>query len=522
MIYLKNVYKSYGETHVLKDVSFSLEKGQRAALVGPNGIGKSTLLKLITGAIEPSKGSIETHPNIRVAYLSQDMEAKGGISIEAYVNSYAGYEVPTYRIETMLHGFEMKDVVLSKKVEELSGGQKRKVALMAFLFNKADLYLLDEPTNNLDIASIVWLETYIVKENMTALIVSHDREFLDKVTDRIFSIDKRKKTLEVTRGLYSNFLIQEEKREKREKLEYTLDKVERERLYKIAERKKEEAKKGAEWQPDDNDKMLRGFKQNRAKKSAKTAQVVLRRIDRMEEKDVPLSKTPLSIPLDPEKEKGVADIFIRKVSYSYEHFTLKEVLLDIPYGSHITLVGDNGSGKSTLLKLISKRLEPSMGEVIHGSGVRIGELMQEHENLDLQKSVITFLKKHTLGHESELYNLLQKFGIDSDHARGTIGDLSSGMRVRMLLALCAYTSVNVLVLDEPTNHLDIEGIQALEELLKTYEGTVILVTHDRKLLEHVSYNRLYRMEKGEISKLVDYKIYLEENEKRAEKLIRMI
>lgn len=522
MILIRNIFKSFNERKVLEDVSFSIERGQRAALVGPNGIGKTTLLRIIAKEEEPTKGTVEPNPNTRIGYLAQETIAEGDTTIKAYVDERAGFDVPVYKIETMLHGFQMQHLTVDVSITNLSGGQKRKVALIGLFLSEPDLFLLDEPTNNLDIMSVIWLETYLRKKDLTAIIVSHDRVFLDRVTDRVLALDPRDHTLMLTRGTYSNYLIQEKKREKRERLEYVLQQHEIVRLEKVAQAKKEAAAKGAKWQPNDNDKMLRGFKQNRAKKSARVAQVVIGRINRMDKLPEPLEKTPLAIPLESEKEKGVADIVVRNVSFVYDSFTLEDILLDIPYGSRVALLGHNGSGKTTLLRLISGMLEPTQGAIEKGSGVRIGNLTQEHEQLPREKTVIAYMKEHAGYNDHQIYNILQKFGIDNMHAQGRIKDMSTGMRTRLLLALFATQSVNVLILDEPTNHLDIEGVEALEELLATYEGTVVMVSHDRKLLEHAKLERVYVMDEGHMSKIASYTEYIEESETKAEKLIRMI
>ncbi|PIR37996.1 MAG: hypothetical protein COV34_02825 [Candidatus Zambryskibacteria bacterium CG10_big_fil_rev_8_21_14_0_10_42_12] len=522
MLLVRHLEKKYDYRTVLKDVSFSIERGQRAALVGPNGIGKTTLLRVLARLEEPTRGEIEFHPRVRVGFLAQETIARETETIKTYVDREAGYDVPVYQIETMLHGFQMEHVGVEYKINELSGGQKRKVALAAILLCNVELLLLDEPTNNLDIASVIWLEEYLTRKKVTAIIVSHDRAFLDNVADRILALDPVERTLTLTRGKYSNYLDQEKKREKREQLEYTLQQYEMERLLKRAAQKKEAAAKGAKWQPDDNDKMLRGFKQNRARKSARVAQVLEGRVDRMDKLAKPSEKTPLVIPLESEKEKGVADMLVNKVSFSYKDFKLTDVLLDIPYGTRVVLLGNNGAGKSTLLKIITGIIPPEKGSMERGSGVRIGNLMQEHDNLPKRSTPISFIKKHTVLSEHQVFNLLKKFGIDDVHTKGRISDLSSGQRVRLLLALFATQSVNVLVLDEPTNHLDIEGVEALEELLTTYEGTVVLVTHDRKLLEHAKAEQTYLMEKGKLSKIKIYTEYLEKSEKEAEKLVRMI
>lgn len=530
MLIARNLVKKYDYKTIFKDVSFSIEKGQRAALVGPNGIGKTTLLKVLARIEEYNEGSIETHPGLRILYVPQTLSASGNKTVQTYICDVAQFEIEAYKIETMLHGFGMERISLNTKISDLSGGQKRKVALIATLLTPADLYLFDEPTNDLDIEALVWFEDYLVRKNKTAVIVSHDRIFLDNVTDRVFAFDLKERTITVTRGKYSNYLVDMEKKEAREKLEYTLQQEEIKRLEGLVKDKQEAAKKGAKWQPNDNDKILRGFKRNRAARSGREAQVFVRRIERIDRMDQPLEKVSLTIPLDAEQERGSADIEVIKMVTGYELFSTEPITLDVPYGTRIGFVGRNGTGKSTILKTIVGSLEPQEGEVVRGQGVRIGNVTQEHENLPSKDTPLKFIKKNTTFREHEAYNLLKKFGIDEDYVKQPIGILSSGTKTRLLLALFAAQSVNVLVLDEPTNHLDIEAIEALENLLETYEGTVILVTHDRAFLEHARLDKTYMLtkevdgdtEKTTVKKIKSYTEYVAETEKTAKKLMRII
>lgn len=522
MITVRNITKKYDYIPVLHDVSFSLEKGQRIALVGPNGVGKTTLLRILARQVEPDLGEIATHPGLRIAYVPQDMVAVGRKTVRAYIDTGAGYAVPQYMIETMLAGFEMATVALTTPISHLSGGQKRKVALIAVLLSKSDLFLFDEPTNDLDMATRMWLENYIVRKKLTAIIVSHDRVFLDTVATRVLALDPQTRSATMVRGKYSDYMVAVEKQTARMQREYTAQRIEIDRLEKLVKDKQHKAKMGAQWQGTDNDKILRGFKRNRAAKSGRVAQITVRRIERIDRMDPPKQKISLVIPLESVDEKGAVDISLTKVCVAHGTHTTKPITLSIPYGSRIGFVGPNGVGKTTILRMITGMQDIVSGTIVRGSSVRIGVLTQDHTHLPTRMSPLSFMKKQTDMRESAVYNLLKKFGIDEIQAKQPIGVLSPGSKTRLLLALCSAQSVNVLVLDEPTNHLDIEAVEALENLLETYTGTVILVSHDRALLEHAQLQTVYLVEEGVLSKIKSYTEYVEQSEDNARSLMRMM
>jgi ATP-binding cassette subfamily F protein 3 len=460
----KKIKKSYGSLAVLKDISFSLERGQKAALVGLNGTGKTTLLRIIAGLEEADSGKLELAKGTRIGYLPQDFNS---------------------------------DSVLSS-------GQKTKAALLKILEQGADLLLLDEPTNNLDLPSLVWLENFLQQSEAAGIVVSHDRRFLDRVVNKILEIDWRTKELTITNGTYSDYLKRAVKALARQKADYRLQQEEIERLTARAREKRQEAESGRSWQgQSDSDKLLRGFKRDRAKSSARTAKAMMTRIEHLEKVEKPAEREPLTIKLAADTRAGVRDIYLKDLIVGYDNFRLSPVSLDLLYGKRIGIVGLNGAGKSALLKTLTGALAPISGKVEIGAGVRIGNMMQEHESLPREEAVLEFLKTKANLTETAAYHQLVKFGFQPDQVKQIIGELSRGARARLLLAYFSVLAVNVLVLDEPTNHLDLEALAALEETLSTYTGTVILVSHDRYFLGQARLDDIYVLADGKLTLMPD-------------------
>jgi len=524
MLKIKKINKSYGSMTVLSDISFSFERGQKAALVGPNGVGKTTLLQIIAGIEEPDSGNIETVKGTRVGYLPQDTSLAGDETISAYLKRISGIDVwEEYRIEILLSGFGFNKTDTNKKLSDLSSGEKSKVALIGILLKGADLLLLDEPTNNLDLPALIWLEDFLRKSEAAVLVVSHDRKFLDRTVRKIFELDWQSRTLTITNGAYSDFLETKRKQFERQKQTYRLQQEEIKRLTKQAREKKIEASRGARWVGTDSDKFLRGFKRDRASKSGRTAKAIEKRIDQMEKVEKPIEREPLEIPLEAERNSGVLDIRLIKLVAGYaDGFRIGPISLELRYGNRVNIMGLNGSGKTTLLKTIVEQLVPLAGRVEIGSGVRTGNLMQEHELLSREKTPLSFLRERAGLSERDSYAKLAKFGLDEKRATNPIANLSPGERARLLFACFSALSVNVLLLDEPTNHLDLEALDALEEMLKTYKGTVLLVSHDRYLLERTSPDFTYVLSDGVLNRIADYREYVSSAEKRARKLLRLL
>lgn len=557
MIKAKKISKGYGSVPVISDITFTLERGQKVALVGYNGTGKTTLLKILAGIEKPDSGTLETEEGICIGYLPQDTSLVSDETITEYLSRVSGIDalqkeidqladhldntdnVERYgalqskfehldgygfprRMELMLAGFGLAGLK-DRKLPSLSSGQKIKVFLSGILLTGVDLLLLDEPTNNLDLPALVWLEDFLKKSEAACLIVSHDRRFLDKVVRKIFEINWNKRTLSITSGTYSDYLEASLKKNRSAKEEYQLQQAEIDRLNDLARQKKTDAARGARWQGTDNDKFLRGFKSDRAAKSGKAAKAIEKRIEHLGQVERPIERQPFAISLKAAKEPGTQHISLVDLITGYENgMKIGPITLEISYGERIGIIGLNGSGKSTLLKTIAGQIKPTSGSVNIGSGIKIGNMMQEHESLPREQTLFDFLRERAELREQDIYEKLTRFGFAQSQVREPISSLSPGGRARLLLALFSALSVNTLILDEPTNHLDIEAQEALEEVLATYKGTVVLVSHDRYFLEKARLDFTFVLSDGVLSRIADYREYLAAAEEKAAQLLKLL
>lgn len=558
MIKVNNLYKNFGSKCILSDVSFSIGEGQKVALVGNNGTGKTTLLKMLAGVEKSDSGSIEINKNSLIGYLPQDTSLYEDMTIEEYLKKISGIDILekeieellpkledpnslerygeiyekfeklgghifNQRIETVMAGFGLYNIELFHRLPNLSSGQKSKIVLSGILLKGVDVLILDEPTNNLDLPALLWLEGFLNKTKATSIIVSHDRKFLDRVARKIFEIDWQTKNLNVTKGSYSDYLALVKKRTIKQKQAYLIQQDEISRLQERARNKKIDASRGSNWSGSDNDKFLRGFKQDRASKSAKVAKTLEKRIEQMDKIERPIERDPLELVISAGKRQGSFDIRLDNVIAEYASgFRIGPISLELLYGKRVGIMGLNGAGKSTITKVINGQLPILSGKIEISSGVVIGNLMQEHEALSRNSIVVDFLAKQGSLTIQDSYNKLAKFGFDINQTKLPISTLSPGERARLLLALFSAKSVNVLILDEPTNNLDIEALEALEEMLETYTGTVLLISHDRWLLEKSVLDSTYMLSEGALSKIPNYETYLEIAEKHAQKLLKLI
>ena len=558
MLKANNIQKSYGVLNVLSDISFSIGQGQKIALVGHNGTGKTTLLKIVAGLEKQDAGEIELTKGIRIGYLPQDTSLSGKETISEYLRRITGIDLLEQEIEKiqglsggseketkysqvyeeyelldgyafkhlmeiMLSGFGLENISLEQSLINLSSGQKSKVVLAGILLKGVDLLLLDEPTNNLDLPALIWLEDFLQKTEASCIVVSHDRRFLDRVAKKIFEIDWHTRTLAITSGTYSNYLEMAAKQVSKQKEDYRIQQQEIERLSDQAREKRADSDRGSRWIGTDNDKFLRGFKRNQAGKSSRVAKTLEKRIEQMDKVEKPIERAPFEIPLEAEIVPGVLDIRLSEIVAGYQNgFSIGPLSLEIRYGERIDIMGLNGVGKSTLLKTITGHLPPLKGEIEVGRGVRIGNMMQEHDTLPRSQTLLDFLLGKTSLTRELVYAKLNKFGFSESQVKSNIGILSPGGRSRLLLALFSAQSVNMLVLDEPTNHLDLEALGALEEVLRPYQGTVLLVSHDRYFLENTFFETIYVLSDGVLTKIPDYKTYIISAEERAQKLLRLL
>lgn len=535
MLQVKNISKEYGEGTVLNKISFKMAPEHKVALTGFNGTGKTTLLKIIAGEVEPDKGNIIFEKETSIGFLPQDPNQYNSENVLKFLDEYVGQNDEEFhrQVEIMFAGFGLESGIKNKKIGDLSSGQKTKIFLIGIMLKKVDLMLLDEPTNNLDLPALIWLEDFLQKTKSAFIVVSHDKTFLDNVTNKIYEIDWKERSLEISNGKYSDYLIKKQKERARQQLDHTIQKVDIKRIRNLVKVKQSKAEKGSKHKTKDNDKMLQGYFRDKAGQSYKDSRILNNRIKRMDIVERPNTRKEFNIEIDPEDSGASRDITVTDLICGYADsnetdFKIGPINLAIPFGSKVFILGLNGSGKTTLLKTLTGKIPKISGDLNVGSGVRFGNLMQEHESLDMDETILGFLLKKVESDRSVLQNHLLHFGFSEDQIKTKIKDLSPGGRARLLLALFSADNVNVLVLDEPTNHLDVEAQEALEKTLKKFEGTVITVTHDRFFMEKIAItkisdnNVLYVLTDGIMEKIKNFKQYVTDMERRSKKLLRLL
>ncbi|NCS98820.1 ABC-F family ATP-binding cassette domain-containing protein [Candidatus Parcubacteria bacterium] len=506
MIQIKNISKEYGTKEVFSGISFTIDKREKIALVGRNGSGKTTLMKIIAGIEEQDSGDVSIPKNIKLAYSSQVIELKNkNQKTIDYIKENIN-DVQENEIYKLIKIFKLEDNILNFSLSKLSGGQKTKVSLLKILLSDTDFILMDEPTNNLDLDSLICLENFVKKSNAGFLIISHDRRFLDNTVSKVMELKDGE--INIEKGSYSDYLKRSEEKINRHKLEYESQQEKIEELQNTADQKKVDATKGAKYAGTDNDKMLRNFKREQSKGSAKEAKRIEKRIDKMDLVDEPEKQSSLKIEIDSSDYNGNNSIVARDLFVGYEDFKAGPFNFDINFGDKICFIGDNGTGKTTLLRTIIGEIKPVEGEINVGSKIKFGNLTQEHENLPGDKTLFDFIKEKTDKDDSLIFNVLKKFNFSEDQIKKKIETLSPGEKTRLLLALFTEQSVNTLILDEPSNHLDLEALSAVEEAVINYEGTVIIVSHDRYLIEKINPENIYKVSKSGLSRVLDYQGYI--------------
>ena len=467
---LDKITKAYGERKVFDEADFFLEDGEKVGIIGINGTGKSTLLKIMAGLEQPDSGKVIRANHIVISYLKQQPDFQENETILEYVLREAdmGHEQNNLesQAKTMLMNLEITDI--NQKIGELSGGQKKRVSLVAALLEPADILVLDEPTNHIDNAMSDWLENYLKKYKGALIMVTHDRYFLDAVCNRIVEADKGK--LYSYRANYSGFLQL---------------KMEREEMCIASDRKRKSIMRNElAW-------IMRGARARSTKQKA--------RIQRYEE-----MKDTKDFARDEKIEISSASTRLGRTTVELEHICMsyqdKVLIQDFSYiflkNDRIGFVGPNGSGKTTLMKIIAGRIEPVSGRVIHGQTVKIGYYSQEIENspqsgiayMNPKSRVIDYIRDtaeyvKTRDGQISASQMLEKFLFTGEDQYGLIEKLSGGEKRRLNLLRVLMEAPNVLILDEPTNDLDITTLTILEDYLDNFEAIVIIVSHDRYFLD---------------------------------------
>lgn len=538
-----DVSKAYVVENIIENISFTVDDNEKVGLIGLNGAGKTTLFNILTERLEPDQGSIFRAKGKKLGYLKQNTNIESEKSImnemltiydnvikmeeelhelshkissftenddpgilEKLMNTYAslsekfededGYSFKSH-IKGVLRGLGFSDSEFDKPINLLSGGQKSRVMLAKLLLEKADILLLDEPTNHLDIEAISWLEKYIKDFKGAVILISHDRYFLDNTVERVFLMEN--KSLKAYNGNYTEFM-------KKRKSELELEMKQYEEYEKEIERQEEMIRR------------LHAYGSKRNIRQALSRQKALDKIKKMDKPSQDSRKVKLRF--TPKIKSGRDVLKVEKMGISFNEFEVFNNLnMEIYRGEKVGIIGPNGIGKTTLLKTVAGKLVDYKGNFTLGHYVQTGYYDQEQTNLDSENTVIDEIwdENPTLNYY-DIRTMLAQFLFNGDDLYKIVGDLSGGEKGRLSLLKLMTSNANFLLMDEPTNHLDIDSKEVLEDALLNYEGTVLVVSHDRYFLNKVA-NKIYDMSKDGISPYLgnyDYylqkKAELEENE----------
>ncbi len=538
MLSAHHVSVGRGGQPVLQDVSLSVGAGARLGVVGPNGIGKSTLLRVLAGLEDPDEGRVERAPaSLQVGYLPQEADAAPGETLVDYlarrtgvadagatldgetarlagdpsaVDAYSdaldrflalGGDDFTARAATVAHDVGLDADRLALPVAELSGGQSARARLAAILLIRVDALLLDEPTNDLDFAGLALLEGALSAFAGAVIAVSHDRAFLDRAATRILEIEEHTHRATEYAGNWSDFVDRRSLGRAQAGAAYEAWRAERDRLRARIRSQRtwsEEGRRKEVRKPRDNDKAQRDFRVNRTEKQASKVRISERALDRLGTAYKPWEGWQLHLDLSPTARSG--DVVARLAGAEVRRggWRLGPVDVEVGWAQRVAVTGPNGGGKSTLLAAVLGTRPLDAGTRWVGPSVRFGVLDQARVGLVGDRPLVDAFAGGTGVLVEEARSTLAKFGLGADQVGRRVGGLSPGERTRAQLAALMVAGTNCLILDEPTNHLDLPAIEQLEAALGSFAGTLLVVTHDRWLLESVAFDRTLTVEGGAI------------------------
>ena len=526
----QNLSKAFNEKPILKDVSFHIEEHDKAAIVGINGVGKTTLLRIIVGELPADSGIVTLKKEASFGYLAQnqnvnsentiyeellsvkapviamekqlrEMEEKmhtvNGSELDSLMENYArlnhqfelenGYAYQS-EIGGVLKGLGFAEEDFGKQISTLSGGQKTRVALSKLLLKKPELIILDEPTNHLDLNAIAWLENYLLNYKGAVLTVSHDRYFLDRFAGKIIEIDQTKATTFL--GNYTAYAAKKEILRTAARNAYLNQQQEIRHQEAVIEK-------------------LKSFNREKSIKRAESREKMLNKIEVLEKPTE--ARADIHMTLTPRCQSGNDVLHIEHLAKSFDDLSLfQDISMDIKRGEHVAIIGDNGTGKTTILKIINDLVPADSGTITLGTNVHIGYYDQEHHVLHPDKTLFDEISdEYPSLTGTQIRNTLAAFLFTGDDVFKLIRDLSGGERGRVSLAKLMLSESNFLILDEPTNHLDIASKEILEDAVNAYEGTVLYVSHDRYFINRTA-SRILELSGGQLTGFLgNYDYYLE-------------
>lgn len=522
----------FGATPLFSNINFTIENNARIGLVGPNGVGKTTLLKIMIGKQEATHGEFTVNKGIELGYIAQEHDFDESKSIwdemitvfqplidqgkQLEQLQYAVADHPedqdllkkldqaqfsfeqaggyTYQAEmkSMLNGFNFPQAAWQKQIASLSGGEKTRLSFVKLLLKKPPLLLLDEPTNYLDLDTLDWLEAFLKNYPGAIVTVSHDQYFLDHLATQIFELNHG--ALTIFKGNYSQYLAQRELRDQQQEAAF--------------EKQQEEIKRQEE------------FIQKNIVRASTTKQAQSRRkaLEKMDLIDPPKHSSKVRISFKSARPSGKEVLILKDLTIGYpDKVMLRDIDFQINKGDRVAVIGPNGIGKSTLLKTVVKQLEPKGGSIKYGASLDIGYYDQELQGLDYSKTVIdTIWDKHRDMDEKDIRSILASFLFTAKDIDKKVSQLSGGQRARLTLTVLSMEHDNFLLMDEPTNHLDIEAKEVLEKALASYDGTLLFVSHDRYFINQLA-NKIVAVRDGH-AKIYEgnYSYYLDEKAKQAQ------
>jgi ATPase subunit of ABC transporter with duplicated ATPase domains len=527
---------SLGPRIVLDGVDVRIHQGQRVGLIGPNGVGKSTLLRVLGGMIQPDSGTVETAPpSAMVGLLAQEPDRsaervvdfvarRAGVTAaqmefdaatealaagqpdadERYARALdawlaAGVADFEARIGDIWAAVGLHPHLVEQPTTSLSGGEAARVSLATLMLARFDVLLLDEPTNDLDLDGLALLERFVVSDHRAMIIVSHDRAFLRRTVTDVAELDEFSHRLSWYAGGYDAYLHEREVARQQAWAAWEEYDAQRSSLAARAQREREWASQGlasAKKRPDDGDKHIRRFKINQTEQLAGKAARTQKAMERLDVVEQPREPWQLRMSIAAAERSGTQVASLEKAVVRRGDFQLGPVSVSVTAGERIVIIGPNGSGKSTLIGALLGEVSLTTGSAHRGSSLHVGRLEQLRVQLDVGSTSLDAFMSATGLLVAEARTLLAKFGIGADHVARPTETLSPGERTRLVMATFMATGRNCLVLDEPTNHLDLPAIEQLEQAVDSFDGTLLLVSHDRDLLASVRRTRTIEMAAG--------------------------